>query len=89
MTQSGWVCYTFTQEVRDAVGPLTQYKHYLPTSYYMISLSIYIALNNNYMTTEIKIQGMIHIPGVNDEAYATYINSSSSIESNNLWFTLP
>lgn len=41
------------------------------------------------MTTEIKTIGMIHIPGVNDEAYATYINSSSSIESNNLWFTLP
>lgn len=42
------------------------------------------------MTTDIKIVGMIHIPGVNDEAYATYINNlSSSIESNNLWFTLP
>lgn len=41
------------------------------------------------MTTDIKIVGMIHIPGVNDEAYATYINSLSSIESNNLWYTLP
>jgi len=40
--------------------------------------------NNNY-----KPLGMIHIPGVNDEAYATYINNLSSIESNNLWFTLP
>ena len=41
------------------------------------------------MPQEIKIQGMIHIPGVNDEAYATYINNLPSIESNNLWFTLP
>ena len=41
------------------------------------------------MTQDIKSLGMIHIPGVNDEAYATYINNLSSIESNNLWFTLP
>jgi hypothetical protein len=41
------------------------------------------------MTQEIKSLGMIHIPEVNDEAYATYINNLSSIESNNLWYTLP
>jgi hypothetical protein len=41
------------------------------------------------MTQEIKSLGMIHIAGVNDEAYVTYINNLSSIESNNLWFTLP
>jgi len=41
------------------------------------------------MKQEIKVQGIIHIPGVNDEAYATYISKLSSIESNNLWFTLP
>ena len=41
------------------------------------------------MTQEIKSLGMIHIPGVNDEAYATYINSLPSVESNNLWYTLP
>jgi len=41
------------------------------------------------MAQDIKILGMIHIPGVNDEAYATYINSLPSMESSNLWFTLP
>jgi len=41
------------------------------------------------MITEIKTIGMIHLPGINDEAYATYINSLPSMESNNLWFTLP
>lgn len=39
---------------------------------------------------EIKSIGMIHLPGVNDEAYATYINNLSSIEdNNNLWYQLP
>lgn len=51
--------------------------------------TIHIALNNNYMTQEIKTIGMIHLPGINDEAYATYINNLSSMESNNLWYTLP
>lgn len=41
------------------------------------------------MAQDIKILGMIHIPGVNDEVYTTYINSLPSTESNNLWFTLP
>ena len=41
------------------------------------------------MTNKIKTIGMMHIPEVNDEAYAIYINNLSSIESNNLWFTLP
>ena len=41
------------------------------------------------MNQEIKIVGMIHIPGVNDEAYDTYINSLPIIEDNNLWYQLP
>ena len=45
--------------------------------------------NDKYIKEEVKSLCMIHIPGVNDKAYATYINNLSSIESNNLWFTLP
>jgi hypothetical protein len=41
------------------------------------------------MSQEIKIVGMMHIPGVNDEAYAAYINNLPIVESNNLWYTLP
>lgn len=36
-----------------------------------------------------KPLGMVHIPGVNDETYAAYINSLPAVESNNLWYTLP
>ena len=53
---------------------------------------IHIALINhlNHLTMqEIKIVGMIHIPGVNDEVYTTYINSLPIIEDNNLWYQLP
>ena len=38
---------------------------------------------------EIKTLGMIHLPGINDEAYAAYINSLPLIEDNNLWYQLP
>ena len=38
------------------------------------------------MTQDIKSLGMIHIPGVNDEAYATYINNLPIVEDNNLWY---
>jgi hypothetical protein len=41
------------------------------------------------MTQEIKSLGMIHIPGVNDEAYATYINNLPIVEDNNLWYHIP
>lgn len=41
------------------------------------------------MSQEIKVLGMVHIPGVNDEAYNAYIDNLPSIESNNLWYTLP
>jgi hypothetical protein len=50
---------------------------------------INIALNNNYMTTKINIIGMIHIPGVNDEAYAKWFASMITIEPSNFWFHLP
>ena len=38
---------------------------------------------------EIKTLGMIHIPGVNDEAYTAYIDNLPLIEDNNLWYQLP
>ena len=38
---------------------------------------------------EIKSIGMIHIPGVNDEAYAIYINNLPIVGDNNLWYQLP
>ena len=41
------------------------------------------------MNQEIKVIGMIHIPGVNDEAYANHINSLPKPKGNNLWYHLP
>ena len=32
---------------------------------------------------------MVHIPGINDEAYAKWLASQQSVESNNLWYQLP
>jgi len=37
----------------------------------------------------IHIIGMIHLPGINDEAYAKWFANMMTVEPSNFWFHLP
>jgi len=50
---------------------------------------LFLSSSKSFKMEQSKIIGMVHIPEVNDEAYAKWLASQPPVVLSNLWFQLP